>query len=277
MGNASSRHPPRYHFDDREEDNLHVSDHAALSDILQVTTDHAVKVGIVAVGNLPPSGNPRLHGQALQVVLGVLRHLIRQWWTRPDDAHLPQEHVQELRELVDGVLADELTNLGDAGVLPHLEHGAGDLVLLLELGEAFVGVLVHGPELPHAEGGQAAVGASLANADLAVEGAAFALQADGGGQHQTGDRDDDEHDPAEHDVEHALHGPIDQARAVPLHDGLHGLVAAGALATVHGLSNQHRPHRRIALCYFFSSQNPTYGPVLQDPPQSVNSKMRTNS
>ena len=164
------------------------------------------------------------------------------------------------------MLADEPADLGDAGVLLHLEHGPGDLVLLLELVEALVGVLVHGAELPHAEGGQAAVGAGLANADLAVEGAALALQADGGGQHQAGDRYDDEHGTAEDDVERTFHCPIGQARAVPVHDGLHGLVAADALAPVHGLGNQRRPHGRIALCYFFSSHSQTYVPVPQGSP-----------
>ena len=164
------------------------------------------------------------------------------------------------------MFADELPDLGDARVFLHLEHGAGNLVLILELGEALVGVPVHGAELPHAKGGQATVGTGLAHADLAVKGAALALQADECREHKAGDRDDDEHDTAEHDVKRALDGPVGQARAVPVHDGLHGPVAAGALAPVHGLSNQRRPHGRLALCYFFSSQNQTYGPVLQDPP-----------
>ena len=164
------------------------------------------------------------------------------------------------------MLADEPADLGDAGVLLHLEHGAGDLALFLELGEAFVGVLVHGSELPHAEGGQAAVGAGLPHADLAVEGAALALEADGGGQHQSGDRDEDERGTAEHDVKRALHSPVGQSRAIPVHDGLHGLVAASALAPVHGLGNQRRPHRHIALCYFFSSHSQTYVPVPQGSP-----------
>ena len=171
------------------------------------------------------------------------------------------------------MLANEPADLGDAGVLPHLEHGAGDLVLLLELGEALVGVLVHGAELPHAEGGQAAVGAGLANADLAVEWAAVALQANERRQHQAGNRDYDEHSTAEHDVERALDGPIDKARAVPVHDGLHSLVPAGALAPAHGLSNQRRPYGRIALCHFFiSSHDKTYVPVPRNPPPSMNSK-----
>lgn len=70
--------PPRYHFDDRERHDLQIGGHAALGDVLQVAADHAVEVGVVAVRHLPPSGDARLHGQALQVELGVLGHLIRQ-------------------------------------------------------------------------------------------------------------------------------------------------------------------------------------------------------
>ena len=228
--------------------------------------NHPIEPCRIAVSNLPPSGNPGLHGQALQVVLGVLRDLVGQRRARAHHGHLAQEHVQKLRELIDGMLADELSDLGDAGVFPHLEHGAGDLVELLELGEALVGVPVHGAELPHAEDSQAAVGSGLAHADLAIEGVALALQANEGREHQTGDRDDDEHGTAKHDVEYALHCPVCQARAVPVHDGLHGLVAAGALAPVHGLGNQHRPRGRIALCYFFSSHSQTYVPVPQGSP-----------
>lgn len=165
------------------------------------------------------------------------------------------------------MLADELSDLGDAGVFPHLEHGAGDLVLFPELGEALVGVFVHAAELPHAEGGQAAVAVGLAHADLAVERVALALQADGRGQHQAGHGDDGQRAAAEHDVERALDSAIGQARVVPVHDGLHSLVAAGALAPAHGLSNQRRPCGRIALCHFFiSSHDKTYVPVPRNPP-----------
>ena len=164
------------------------------------------------------------------------------------------------------MLADELSDLGDAGVFPHLEHGAGDLVLLLEICQALVGIFVHGAELPHAEGSQAAVGSGLAHADLAIEGVALALQTDGRGQNQARNGDDSQHAAAEHDVERALHSPIDKARAIPVHDGLHGLVATGALTPVHGLGNQRRPRGRIALCYFFSSHSQTYVPVPQGSP-----------
>ena len=257
--------PPRYHFDNRERHDLQVGGHAALGDVLQITSDHAVEVGVVVIGHLPPTGDAGLHGKALQVVLRVLCHLVGQRRARTDDGHLAQEHVEELRELVDGVLADELADLGDARVVPHLEHGAGDLVLLLELGEALVGVPVHAAELPHAEGGQAAVAVGLPHADLAVERVALALQADCRGEHQARHGDDGQNAAAEHDVERALYGTVAQARAVPVLHGLHGLVAHGHVAAVHCLGNKRGPHRRVLPCHFFTSQVQTYVPVPRDP------------
>ena len=253
-------------LDDREGDDLEVGDDAAFGDVFQVSTDHAVESGRVTLRDLPPAGDTGLHGQALQVVLGVLRHLVGQRRARAHDGHLAQEHVEELRELVDGVLADELADLGDAGVLAHLEHGAGDLVLPPELGEALVGVAVHGSEFPHAEGGQAAVAVGLAHADLAVERVALALQADGRGQHQAGHGDDGQHAAAEYDVERALDGAVGQARAVPIFNGLHGLVAHAHAVGAHCLGNQRGTHRRVLLCHFFSSQAQIHVPVPRDPP-----------
>ena len=258
--------PPRYHFDDREEDDLQIGDHAAFGDVLQITSDHTVEVGVVAVRDLPPAGDTGLHGKALQVVLGVLGHLVGQRRARAHDGHLAKEHVNELRELVDGVLADELADLGDARVVLHLEHGAGDLVALPELGEALVGVTVHAAELPHAEGGQAAVAVGLAHANLAVERVTLALQADGGGQYQARDGDDGQHEAAERDVEDALYGSVAQARAVPVLHGLHGLVAHAHFAAAHGLGNKRGPHRRVLRCHFFTSQVQIHVPVPRDPP-----------
>ena len=253
-------------LDHREDDDLEVGDRSALGDVLQVAADHAVEAGGVALRDLPPAGDSRLHGKALQVVLGVLRNLVRQRRARANDGHLAKEHVDELRELVDGVLADELADLRDAWVVLHLEHGAGDLVLPPELRQALVGVPVHAAELPHAEGGQAAVAVGLAHADLAVERVALALKADGGGQHQARDGDDGEHAAAEHDVERALYGAIAQARAVPVLHALHGLVAHAHVAAAHGLGNKRGPHRRVLPCHFVSSQVQIHVPVPRDPP-----------
>ena len=169
------------------------------------------------------------------------------------------------------MLADEPADPGDARVVLHLEHGTGDLVLLLKLFEAFVGVLVHGTELPHAEGGQAAVGAGLSHADLAVERVALALQANGRGQHQAGHGDDGQHAAAEHDVERALDGAVGQARAIPVFHDPHGLVAHARVAAAHCLGNERGPHRRVFPCHFFSGQVQIHVPVFRDPPPSMNS------
>lgn len=186
----------------------------------------------------------------MQVVLRVLGHLVGQRRAWADDRHLAQEHVEELREFVDGVFANELADLGDAGIVPHLEHGAGDLVLPLELGEALVGVFVHGAELPHAEGGQAAVAVGLAHADLAVERVALALQADCRGEHKARHGNDGQHATTEYDVEGSLDGPVAQARAVPVLHGLHGLEAHARAVAAHCLGNKRGPRRRS--CRIFS-------------------------
>ena len=232
-------------LDHREDDDLEVRDGSALGDVLKVPSDHAVEPGRVALRHLPPAGDAGLDRQALQVEFRVLGHLVGQRRARAHDGHLAQEHVDELWELVDGVLADELADLRYAGVFPHLEHGAGDLVSPLELGEALVGVLVHGAELPHAEGGQPAVAVGLPYADLAVERVALALHADGRGEHQAGYGDDGQHAAAEHDVERALHGPVAQACAVPVLHGLHGLVAHAHFAAIHGLGYKRGPNWSI--------------------------------
>ena len=178
----------------------------------------------------------------------------------------PGEHVDELRELVDGVLANELADPGDARVVLHLEHGAGDLVLPLELSEALVSVFIHAAELPHAEGGQAAVVVGLAHAHLAVEQVALALRADGRGQHRAGNGDDGKHAAAEHDVECALHGAVARARAAPVLHGLHGLVAHARIAAAHGTGNKRGPYRRVLPCHFFGSQVQIHVPVPKGPP-----------
>ena len=228
----------RKNFNDREGDDSEVGQHAAPGDVLEVATDHASKVSVVAVRHLPPARDTGLDGQALQVELRVLLDLARQRRTRAHDGHLAQEDVDELRKLVDRVLADELADLGDAGVFLHLEHRAGDLVLLLELGQALVGVLVHGAELPHAEGREAAVAVGLTHADLAVERVALALQADGRGEHQARHGNHGEHAPAEADVERAFDKAVAQTRAVPILDVLHRAETLGVGIMLHGLRHK---------------------------------------
>ena len=48
-------------LNDREENNLQVRDEAALGDVLQITADHAVETGGIALRNLPESRDTWLH------------------------------------------------------------------------------------------------------------------------------------------------------------------------------------------------------------------------
>ena len=257
------------HLKHGEADDLEVQQNASAGDVLQVAPDHAVEPGAVTLRHLPETGDAGLHGQALQVVLGVLLHLARQGWAGAHHRHLAQEDVEELGELVDRVFSDEPPDPGDPRVLPHLEHRALDLVLLLELGEAGVGVLVHAAELPHAEGGEAAVAVGLPHADLAVEGVALALQADGRRENQARHGDHGEYAPAEADVERALHKAVAQARAVPVLYVLHRLEALFSTGLVHGLCHKCRSRRRTSSLYILYSQNQIYVPGGPGIPLSI--------
>ena len=130
-----------------------VSQHGPVLHIADVQRLGFFLTQVGSARHLPRTGNTRLHQHTSGIRLVVLCHFLGQRRARAHHAHVALEHVQELRELVDGVLADELPDLGDARIVLHLEHGACDLVLLLELGEALVGVLVHGAKLPHTKSG----------------------------------------------------------------------------------------------------------------------------
>jgi len=88
-------------------------------------------------------------GQAAHGALVVLGHLGGERRARAHAGELAHEAVQELRELVYGVLADELADPRHARVVLDLEQRAVGLVEFLELGQALVGVLVRtSPLLP---------------------------------------------------------------------------------------------------------------------------------
>lgn len=121
--------------------------------------------------------------------------------------------------------AQEAANAGDARVVPHLEHGAVDLVAAQELLEALVGVLVHAAELVHGEDVDAPVAVRAADALLAVDGAARALQADRRADQGARDEPRGYHGAGEGDVERAAADAVGPLAAVGVAQVLHGLVA----------------------------------------------------
>lgn len=121
---------------------------APVADVPGVELEAAVEADVVAAADLPEAGDAgRGHADDRQVVADLL-FLARQVWARADEAHLALDDVEDLRQLVEAVLADELADLRDARVVAakFLEL----LPLLLSLGmfaeevqEDAVGILVH--------------------------------------------------------------------------------------------------------------------------------------
>ena len=70
---------------------------------------------------------------------------------RSDQAHVAEQDVEELRQLVDGVAAQPLARLGDPRVVLHLEQQGALAELALQLGDQGLGVDDHGAELEAAE------------------------------------------------------------------------------------------------------------------------------
>lgn len=132
----------------------------------------------VAVGRLPEAGDAGCHRKKLIALLAgeVLFQLLARDGPGADHGQVALEHVQELRHLVDGALADESAHPGDARVVIDL---ALDLPLVELLGTQVLldvsGVGDHAAQLKHADHP-----ASPAHALLRVDGAARRLQADGG-------------------------------------------------------------------------------------------------
>ena len=67
-------------------------------------------------------------------------------------AHIAAHHVPELGEFVDGCLAEDLADPGDARVIGHLEQRAVGLVLIGQFGEVVLGVNDHGAQFQDTEG-----------------------------------------------------------------------------------------------------------------------------
>lgn len=215
---------------------------AALADVLQVELYHVVEVQVRAPSHLPVTGESGLHRQALHGPGVVLGNLVGQGRARAHHRHLAQEDVDELGELVDGMFAQEAANAGDARVVLYLEHRAVGLVAPLQLLQALVGVLVHAAELVHGELVHAPVAVRAADALLAVDGAARALQADRRADQGARDEARGYHGTGKYDVEDAAAGAVHPLALVGVAQVLHGLVAVvrARLGHVFGALFAHR-------------------------------------
>src|SRR5918995_4314180 len=171
--------------------------------VVEVQADHVLEGEVAPAADLPVPADARYRRQAHLVPLGHPLEVPHGQRPRPDQAHLPQQHVYELGQLVYAPTPDELADPRDARVVLHLEDGAVGLVLGLQLRLAPLGVLVHRAEL-------------VAEEDLPIGPDALLLEEDrprGGELYQDGDRqeerrEDEEPEGGTRDVEKALEGPL---------------------------------------------------------------------
>src|SRR5215510_14227536 len=175
---------PRWSSTSGEQHDLHgveqdqeVEEQRKILDVVEVVLQLLQRIfnrGAVAIPDLRPAGEPRFHGQPFHVIRDFLLealHELRSFRPRPDEAHVTEQHIDQLRELVQTGAAEDRSHPRDARIgflRPHRSR-------------ALLGIPTHGAELVENEDT-----AVLAGPRLAIEHGArrLELDGDGGQRHQ---------------------------------------------------------------------------------------------
>src|SRR5208283_216563 len=104
-----------------------------------------------ARGNLPKTGDAGFYVKAPVVLKFVLADLGDGMRPRPNQAHLPAQHIPELREFVEAVAAEDVADASDSGVVVDFEDRALQLVAGAQIFLEVFGVGHHGAKLVAAE------------------------------------------------------------------------------------------------------------------------------
>src|SRR5215468_1563919 len=203
---------PRWSSTPGEQHHLHgveqdqeVEEQREILDVVEVVLQLLQRVfdrGTVAIPNLRHAREPRFHRQPLHVVRDFLLqalHELRSLRSQSDEAHVTEENVDQLRELVE---------TGSTEDRSHSRH-AGIGLLRPDRSRPLLGIPTHGAELVEDEDT-----AILARPRMAIEHWAwrFELDGDGGQRHQR--RGENQAYGGKGDVEE----PLDDFRAGGLHE-----------------------------------------------------------
>ena len=180
---------------DRHGEDPQVEPERPVVDVPDVLLDPLRPGDLVAPIHLRPARDPGRHLQAPPLVLGVVGGLLDQVGARPDERHLPHEHVGELRELVEARAAQPAPAAGDARVVREDPVGVGEAHAL----SLFDRVLDHRPELEEPERPPAA-----ADSLLDEEDGTAGLQQDPDRDAREERREDDEEERGAEAVEEPL-------------------------------------------------------------------------
>src|SRR5215475_3960763 len=120
---------PRWSSTSGEQHDLHgveqdqeVEEQRKILDVIEVVLQLLQRIfdrGAVAIPDLRPAGESRLHGQPLHVVRDFLLkalHELRPLRSRSDEAHVTEENVDQLRKLVETGPTEDRSHSRDPGI-----------------------------------------------------------------------------------------------------------------------------------------------------------------
>lgn len=76
--------------------------------------------GLIALGNLPPTGDTRLHAQELIACIPELVRLLYRYRSGTDNRELTSQYIDKLRQLIERCLAKNLTHSGNTRIIVDL-------------------------------------------------------------------------------------------------------------------------------------------------------------
>ena len=199
----------------------HVEPHGPVLDVEEVEAAIHLEGRLVSCLDLPETGHPGLHLEAVDeppIELGDLGAK-RGSWTH--EAHRPVQDVHELRQLVDAARPQEPSYRGDARIIAGLEQRPLALVERVDLHEPRFGIHAHRAELQDREGLTVTADPLLPEQDRPA-----VTPLDGDGRPEEQRRAGDESDRRSHDVERSLRRQLELRQGLGFHVD-EGLVADG--------------------------------------------------
>ncbi len=197
------------------ENNLHCVKNAldigyesTLFDVSQIKLDHFIESRIGATLGLPVARKARLYRKPFHCMRVILVNFTWERRTRPNHGEMASKHIQKLRKLVNGMLANKLANVSYARIVLNLEKWAIGFIPRTKLFKALIRILVHAPELKHRECPDLALASNSRHATLHINGITRTLQPNCQTKQQARHESHDHDARAEYNVEQALYRTV---------------------------------------------------------------------
>lgn len=132
--------------------------------------DHPlVERGVTSSTDLPQAGNSWWNAESDKVAILILFDFFGEWRSRPDEAHIAFQDVEQLREFIEAKLSKDSSDWCNPWVIFHFEDGTIFFIFRLEFCQSLVGIFVHRSEFIEGERFSEA-----SDACLAIENGAWA-------------------------------------------------------------------------------------------------------